>query len=158
MRPSPASSKRMFGLLKARRQTDLKHAMCPSKLGRTHVYKPKPLPPAQPPLFPQQVVLADGSSFTHYTTSPRSVYKLTKDLSNHPLWYPNKVSSRDLQDEFGRIGRFKSKYATTGSENSEDDPFASGIEDWMSEGAVELKQKPKVVVEPKAPVGKKGKR
>lgn len=124
----------------------LRESLSTARMGRTHRHVPLGLPPAAPPLFSQQVVLADGSSFTHWTTSPRSVYKLTKDLSNHPLWYPNRVASRDLQDEFGRIGKFKSKYAgfSAGDDDAEGaggSAFVGELEDWMSEGAVEQKEK-----------------
>jgi ribosomal protein L31 len=122
----------------------LRESLSTALKGRTHRPRPLGLPPASPPLYPQQVVLADGSSFTHWTTSPRSVYKLTKDLSNHPMWYPNRVASRDLQDEFGRIGRFRQKYAgfNDGEEGEEGgSAFVGELEDWMSEGATETKEK-----------------
>jgi len=87
-----------------------------SPYGKTHVttLKPRRLPPPVVPLFPQKVTLSDGSTFTHYTTSPRSSIRLTKDISNSPLWT---LSSQRAAEETltGRIGRFKQKFEGVGT-------------------------------------------
>jgi len=87
-----------------------------SPYGKTHVtsMKPRRLPPPVVPLFPQKVMLSDGSTFTHYTTSPRSYIRLTKDISNSPLWT---LSSQRAAEEslMGRVGRFKQKFEGVGT-------------------------------------------
>lgn len=87
-----------------------------SPYGKTHVttLKPRRLPPPVVPLFPQQVTLSDGSTFTHYTTSPKSSIRLTKDISNSPLWT---LSSQRAAEETltGRVGRFKQKFEGGGT-------------------------------------------
>lgn len=147
MRPSSSlqAYKKVGYLQRKHSAFPLSESLSTALLGRTHRHTPLGLPPASPPLYPQQVILADGSSFTHWTTSPRSVYKLTKDLSNHPLWYPNRTASRDLQDEFGRIGKFRTKYSGFSEEDEGSSAFVGELEDWMSEGAVEQKEKLKKV-------------
>lgn len=45
------------------------------------------------PTFPQQVILADGSTFMHFTTSPVSSVQLTRDTTNNPLWNTNVAAS-----------------------------------------------------------------
>ena len=57
-----------------------------SPYGRTHVWKRRPnkLPNPVVPQFPQRVIRSDGSTFTHWTTSPRSVIRLTRDVTNNP--------------------------------------------------------------------------
>jgi hypothetical protein len=140
MKPTAALSRREIGLLRAPRTLNQRHLLSRAPALKTHVYKPSSLPPASPALFTQRVVLADGSSFTIPTTSPRSVFKLTRDLSNHPTWFPNRETSRDLRDEDGRIGRFVNLYRKsggTGQTEEEIDVLGGGIEDWMSEGVEE---------------------
>lgn len=90
-----------------------------SPYGRTHIRKkhPRSLPPPVVPHFLQHVTRADGSTFTHWTTSPRSKIILTRDTTNHPLWNATeRVSgaSADNQDEeeegTGRMGRWKKRF------------------------------------------------
>ncbi|GJJ09323.1 hypothetical protein Clacol_003545 [Clathrus columnatus] len=85
-----------------------------SPYGRTHVWKrrrPK-LPNPIVPIFPQQVIQSDGSTFTHYITSPRSTIRLTRDLTNNPLWNYGASGGKfeDEQGSAGRMGRFRRKF------------------------------------------------
>ncbi|KIJ55339.1 hypothetical protein M422DRAFT_199506 [Sphaerobolus stellatus SS14] len=85
-----------------------------SPYGRTHVWKhraPK-LPNPIVPIFPQQVFLSDGSTFTHYTTSPRSKIRLNRDLTNNPLWNYGLTRGmfEDEEGSAGRMGRFRRKF------------------------------------------------
>ncbi|CAO1631842.1 unnamed protein product [Parajaminaea phylloscopi] len=74
-----------------------------------------PLPhPA--PQFPSTTVLADGSSISLMTTSPRSVARLTRDPTNHPLWNPillekGKGAGGTGDDDAGRMERFRRRFA-----------------------------------------------
>lgn len=98
-------------------------------------------------------------------------------MSNHPTWFPNRATSRDLRDEFGRIGKFKEQYANVATrgrrapggavrkvdkeeeEEEEEDAFAGGLEDWMSEGAEEMVERVRPVVVRAVVTGKgKGKK
>jgi ribosomal protein L31 len=95
-----------------------------SPYGRTHVWKrrPKRLPNPIVPQFPQRVIRADGSSFTHWTTSPRSLIRLTRDVTNHPLWNVSALTGEGAAEESevtGRLGRFNRKFV--------------GEVDWMGE-------------------------
>ena len=95
-----------------------------SPYGRTHVWKrrPKRLPNPIVPQFPQCVIRADGSSFTHWTTSPRSLIRLTRDVTNHPLWNVSALTGSGAAEESevtGRLGRFHRKFV--------------GEVDWMNE-------------------------
>ena len=180
---TPLRARAVPSLLRTKTRTDMRQTTIVATPGKIHRHRPTDLPPAAPYLFPQTVILADGSSFVTMTTSPRSVYKLTRDLSNHPTWYPNRATSRDLRDEFGRIGKFKEQYsgrvgrgkrteraaqeaAEEGKEDNEQeeeededvDAFAGGIEDWMSEGAVEAKVRPVIVYAPTTATKGKGKK
>jgi hypothetical protein len=99
-------------------------AVSSSPYGRTHVWKqrPKKLPNPIVPQFPQRVIRADGSSFTHWTTSPRPLIRLTRDVTNHPLWNVSALTGEGAAEESevtGRLGRFNRK-------------FVEDI-DWMSE-------------------------
>jgi ribosomal protein L31 len=112
-----------------------------------------------PAIYPQRVVLSDGSTFTSYTTAPTpSILRLTRDVTNNPLWAPG-TEKRGLGDgvEEGRVGRFRRRFEGTagvGLETSEgasagagagakkpDGGMAFGEADfeWMSEGAKEEK-------------------
>ena len=95
-----------------------------SPYGRTHVWKrrPKRLPNPIVPQFPQRVIRSDGSSFTHWTTSPRPLMRLTRDVTNHPLWNVAALRGEGVAEESevtGRLGRFNRKFV--------------GEVDWMSE-------------------------
>ena len=96
-----------------------------SPYGRTHVWKrrPKRLPNPIVPQFPQRVIRSDGSSFTHWTTSPRPLIRLTRDVTNHPLWNVSALMGEGAAEESevtGRLGRFNRK-------------FVVDEVDWMSE-------------------------
>jgi hypothetical protein len=86
-----------------------------SPYGRTHVWKrrAKRLPNPVVPQFPQRVIRADGSSFTHWTTSPRPLLRLTRDVTNHPLWNIAALRGEGVAEESevsGRLGRFNRKF------------------------------------------------
>jgi hypothetical protein len=91
-----------------------------SPYGRTHVWKYRRpmMPNPVVPRFPQLVIRADGSSFTHWTTSPRSILKLTRDLTNNPVWNTSQwLDDQGVEDEAsttGRLGRFNRKFAGIG--------------------------------------------
>ena len=93
----------------------LTRSVSSSPYGRTHVWKqrPKQLPNPVVPQFPQRVIRADGSSFTHWTTSPRSLIRLTRDVTNHPLWNVSALTGEGAMEESevtGRLGRFNRKF------------------------------------------------
>jgi ribosomal protein L31 len=133
----------------------LARSVSSSPYGRTHVWKRrKPaLPNPLVPEFPQRVVRADGSSFTHWTTSPRSSVRLTRDVSNHPVWNPAEAVSGETEEEAGaagRLGRFARRFG---------DGMGLGQEDmaWVGQYATESGQAPKGKVTPKETSGKKRK-
>jgi ribosomal protein L31 len=78
------------------------------------------------PRFPQVVVRADGSTYTHYTTSPRSTISLTRDTTNNPLWAPFFGNKEDAESAAlaGRLGRFNKRFDGLGG-------LGEDI-DWMS--------------------------
>ncbi|VDC05556.1 unnamed protein product [Peniophora sp. CBMAI 1063] len=90
-----------------------------SPYGRTHVWKhrQRKLPNPVVPQFPQLVIRADGSSFTQWTTSPRSFMKLTRDTTNAPLWNVSALANEGMQEESettGRLGRFSRRFDRRG--------------------------------------------
>ena len=101
-----------------------------SPYGRTHVWKhrQRELPNPFVPQFPQLVVRVDGSTFTHYTTSPRSVLKLAKDTTNTPLWNASRFLGEAEEEDAvtGRLGRFRRRFEGLG---------AGG--DWMEQASIE---------------------
>jgi len=109
-----------------------------SPYGRTHVWRrraPK-LPNPVVPQFPQRVILADGSSFTHWTTSPRSTIKLTRDTTNNPLWNPwlGLGNAEDLEGAAtGRLGRFRRRFEELGGSEMQMDWEDEPIEESTSE-------------------------
>lgn len=110
-----------------------------SPYGRTHVWRRRPpkLPNPVVPHFPQRVILADGSTFIHWTTSPRSTIKLTRDTTNNPLWNPWLESSNPEDAEgasAGRLGRFRRKFEELGGTELE--------MDWVEGAGVEQKAPP----------------
>ncbi|KAI0341363.1 hypothetical protein BDW22DRAFT_1358867 [Trametopsis cervina] len=104
--------------------------MSTSPYGRSHVWRKRPrkLPNPCVPQFPQQVIRADGSTFTHYTTSPRSVMSLTRDSTNNPMWTPFIGNKEDAESAAlaGRLGRFNKKFTGLGG-------VGEGVE-WMDDG------------------------
>ncbi|KDQ08984.1 hypothetical protein BOTBODRAFT_138336 [Botryobasidium botryosum FD-172 SS1] len=81
-----------------------------SPYGKSHLAPPPRLPRPLAPYFPQLVILSDGSSYTHHTTSPRSVFRLTRDVRNNPLWSPGSERKTDGDNETGRMARFKRRF------------------------------------------------
>ncbi|KAF8637457.1 hypothetical protein AX17_002802 [Amanita inopinata Kibby_2008] len=92
-----------------------------SPYGRTHVWRRRPptLPNPVVPKFPQLVIRSDGTSFTHWTTSPRSRLRLTRDTTNNPIWNTSLwLSDKGIEEEMaetGRLGRFNRKFEGLGS-------------------------------------------
>lgn len=96
-------------------------AISSSPYGRTHVWKRRPnvLPNPLVPKFPQKVIRSDGTSFTHWTTSPKSLIRLTRDITNNPHWSTGNPSEHAFEEEnttTGRIGRFSRKFEELGAE------------------------------------------
>ncbi|PPR06489.1 hypothetical protein CVT26_004578 [Gymnopilus dilepis] len=92
-----------------------------SPYGRAHVWKRRPpaLPNPVVPKFPQKVIRSDGTSFTHWTTSPKSLVRLTRDTTNNPLWNTANANDQSLEEEnssTGRMGRFSRKFEELGSQ------------------------------------------
>ncbi|KAF8891042.1 hypothetical protein BD779DRAFT_224090 [Infundibulicybe gibba] len=100
-----------------------------SPYGRTHVWKRRApvLPNPVVPKFPQLVIRSDGSSFTHWTTSPRSTIRLTRDTTNNPMWNTGVwTDGRGVEEEgatTGRLGRFNRRFEGIGG--------VSDNVDWM---------------------------
>ena len=96
-----------------------------SPYGRSHVWKRRPpvLPNPVVPKFPQRVIRSDGTSFTHWTTSPRSSIRMTRDTTNNPVWNTRQWSNdRGIEEESaltGRLGRFNRRFEDLGEQNSE---------------------------------------
>ncbi|TFK50624.1 hypothetical protein OE88DRAFT_1631460 [Heliocybe sulcata] len=95
-----------------------------SPYGRTHVWKHRPnkLPNPVVPHFPQKVTRSDGSTFVHWTTSPRSATRLTRDVSNNPLWNTAMMRAEGAEEESettGRLGRFNRRFGA-GSQDAVD--------------------------------------
>jgi len=107
-----------------------KRCVSSSPYGRTHVWKRRPnkLPNPVVPHFPQRVVRSDGSTFVHWTTSPRSLIKLTRDVTNNPVWNPGMWKSDGAEEESevtGRLGRFNRRFEGLGGIGQD--------VDWMGE-------------------------
>ncbi|RDX46548.1 hypothetical protein K466DRAFT_664367 [Polyporus arcularius HHB13444] len=104
-----------------------------SPYGRTHVWKrrPKRMPNPVVPVFPQRLVRVDGSTIIHYTTSPRSVIKLTRDTTNNPIWNAARFVGMDEEEDevTGRLGRFSRRFADLGGEGEKTDM------EWMNEAS-----------------------
>ncbi|CAZ84430.1 unnamed protein product [Tuber melanosporum] len=67
--------------------------------------------PKRPHQFDQLIILTDGSSFKQMTTSPRGVFRTTKDTRNHPLWNESDAAVMGLEeDEAGKLKAFRNKY------------------------------------------------
>lgn len=86
-----------------------------SPYGKSHRQRLPALPRPTVALFPQTVVMTDGSTFTQWSTSPRSVIRLTRDVNNNPLYRPGSEGDDQLEDEAGRLGRFRRRF-----ENADD--------------------------------------
>ena len=83
------------------------------------------------PVFPQRLVRVDGSTIVHYTTSPRSIIRLTRDTTNNPLWNASRfVGMGEEEDEVtGRMGRFSRRFGELSGQKSD--------MDWMNEASGE---------------------
>ncbi|TFL01771.1 hypothetical protein BDV98DRAFT_529700 [Pterulicium gracile] len=96
-----------------------------SPYGRTHVWKrrPRTLPNPVVPKFPQVVIRADGSSFTHWTTSPKSSIQLTRDTTNNPVWntsmWTDEMSMEEENAHKGRLGRFNRRFESVSGASDE---------------------------------------
>ncbi|KAJ3513388.1 hypothetical protein NLJ89_g2984 [Agrocybe chaxingu] len=102
-----------------------KHQTCRSvsnsPYGRTHVWKRRApvLPNPVVPKFPQKVIRSDGTSFTQWTTSPKSLVRLTRDTTNNPYWNTGNPSDRSIEEESsttGRMGRFSRRFEDLGAD------------------------------------------
>ncbi|KAI0324979.1 hypothetical protein GY45DRAFT_1330956 [Cubamyces sp. BRFM 1775] len=104
-----------------------------SPYGRTHVWKrrQKKLPNPMVPVFPQRLVRVDGSTIIHYTTSPRSVIRLTRDTTNNPVWNAARFVGMDEEEDevTGRLGRFGRKFGDLGGERAD--------MDWINQASME---------------------
>jgi hypothetical protein len=91
-----------------------------SPYGRTHVWKRRApvLPNPVVPKYPQTVLRSDGTSFVHWTTSPKSLVRLTRDTTNNPMYNPAAAADRSVEEESGttgRLGRFSRRFEDLGS-------------------------------------------
>lgn len=149
---------------------------------KSHLRAAPTVPLPVPALYPHKIVLSDGSTFTAHLTNPSpSIIRLTRDVTNNPLWAPG-TERRGLGDgeAEGRVGRFRRRFEGVAGADGEADGSASASAsasadaaaaagtpqapprrafaeqdfDWMSEGAVEEK-----VVQKEAPkASEKGKK
>ena len=120
----------------------------PAWKSRTHTKKAARIPNPLPAIYPQLVVLSDGSSFMSHTTSPSpATLRLTRDVTNNPLWNPASEGRRGGgEEEGGRLARFRARFGTTtastGSDassakagSSSSSSFGVSDFDWMGEEA-----------------------
>ncbi|KAJ9098158.1 hypothetical protein QFC21_004487 [Naganishia friedmannii] len=118
---SATPAKSAFGAVHQTRSTSSLHKTAwPSK---THLRAKPRIPNPLPALYPQLVIQADGSSFTQYTTAPSpAVYRLTRDVTNNPLWNLNKDGGMgrrgDGEEDGGRLARFRRLYGESTSSSS----------------------------------------
>ncbi|BEI81202.1 hypothetical protein CcaverHIS002_0203620 [Cutaneotrichosporon cavernicola] len=108
---------------------------------KNHLKPKMSLPNPLPALFPQKVVLSDGSTFTSYSTAPTpAILRMTRDVTNNPLWSPS-TERRGLGDgvEEGRVGRFRRRFEGAGQKDAQKSAFGSADLQWMSEGALSEK-------------------
>lgn len=116
---------------------------------------------SSPLVFSQLVILSDGSSFTSYTTAPSpAAVRLTRDITNNPLWNPSQEGRRASDaDEGGRLARFKKRSAGlfgdidggSGSAASS----GSGAMDFSDEAGVQEKVSAKDMGGPKVRLNKR---
>ncbi|KAI0776508.1 hypothetical protein BD413DRAFT_520160 [Trametes elegans] len=107
-----------------------------SPYGRTHVWKrrQKKLPNPTVPVFPQRLVRVDGSTVIHYTTSPRSLIRLTRDTTNNPVWNASRFVGMDEEEDevTGRMGRFSRRFGDLGGQRAD--------MGWMNEASADSTQ------------------
>jgi hypothetical protein len=137
-----------------RSTSSLHKSAWPSK---SHLRSAPRIPNPLPAIYPQLVILSDGSSFTSYSTAPSpAVYRLTRDVTNNPLWNLNKDAGLgrrgEGEEDGGRLARFKRLYgessaASTSTPESKEKSSASSAAgpasglfdmsdlDWMSSEA-----------------------
>lgn len=107
------SFRRLSSVLPKNQQlTRGRHSVAGPAYGRTHLISKMPsLPNPVIPSYPQTVFLSDGSSFTHRTTTPRSIIRLTRDITNNPVWQPGQEArAGEEEDLSGRLGRYKRRF------------------------------------------------
>ncbi|TXT12966.1 hypothetical protein VHUM_01367 [Vanrija humicola] len=107
---------------------------------KTHTRPAPGLPLPLPAIFPQRVVLSDGSTFTSYTTAPSpAIVRLARDVTNNPLWAPGTHNAAASEDDEGAVGRFRRRFAAADAEAAADAAPAFKADDlaWMSDGAKE---------------------
>ncbi|KAL0952960.1 hypothetical protein HGRIS_007171 [Hohenbuehelia grisea] len=113
-----------------------------SPYGRTHVWKRRApaLPNPLVPKFPQQVIRSDGTSFTHWTTSPRSLTRLTRDTTSNPLWNTGVwTDDQSVEEEgatTGRLGRFNRRFEGIGGAGTDVD-WMGGFQELAGSGSTE---------------------
>jgi hypothetical protein len=57
------------------------------------------------------IQLSDGSTFTARSSSPRGIFKPSKDARNHPMWQPTNDALRNKEkDEAGRLAAFRERF------------------------------------------------
>lgn len=122
------TAKSALGSVQQTRSTSSLHKTAwPSK---THLRAKPRIPNPLPAIYPQLVIQADGSSFTQYTTAPSpAVYRLTRDVTNNPLWNLNKDGGMgrrgDGEEDGGRLARFRRLYGESTSSSSSTESSAS---------------------------------
>ncbi|KAI9060340.1 hypothetical protein FKP32DRAFT_1578028 [Trametes sanguinea] len=118
-----------------------------SPYGRTHVWKrrQKKLPNPMVPVFPQRLVRVDGSTVIHYTTSPRSTIRLTRDTTNNPVWNAARFVGMDEEEDevTGRMGRFSRRFGDLGGQRSDMDWLNEASEEGVEPAADSQKPKSK---------------
>ncbi|TCD68985.1 hypothetical protein EIP91_009207 [Steccherinum ochraceum] len=69
-----------------------------------------------------------NDSATKYITSPRSVFRLTRDTTNHPLWNTSSMIGEGDESELsGRLGRFNRRFEGLGG-SGEDVKWMEGVD------------------------------
>ena len=63
----------------------------------------------KPETFRQTIVLTDGSSFTVMNSSPRKLYRLTRDKFNNALWTGRKRSAEE-DEQNQQLHKFRRSY------------------------------------------------
>ncbi|ORX40950.1 hypothetical protein BD324DRAFT_612656 [Kockovaella imperatae] len=119
---------------------------------KAHLRPPPSIPPPLPALFRQTVSLSDGSVIYTNTTAPSpQIIRLTRDVTNNPVWSPGIRARGAEEDQEGAVGRFKRRFEGMDLGSSESPATSKGGEggsaqaqsdddlSWMSEGGREEK-------------------
>jgi ribosomal protein L31 len=105
-------------------------------------------------MFAQRVVRSDGSTFVHWTTSPRQQIRLTRDVTNHPVWNPAERTSGEAEEEegktTGRLGRFSRRFGDEMGVGAQEEDMS-----WIDEFATETGKAPTTKVHHSPAKGKK---